>query len=92
MKQVVLIAVLVLCVGCSGLLGPKETKKFNLEGSGGYRGEPVGSCSQRSADGVCRELGWDGATDWSCGSVHVTGGFFGSFDQDVMYTVTCYRD
>ena len=92
MKTAILIAIFMLCVGCSSLTGSKETKEFDLPGSGGYSGEPVGSCSQRSADGVCRDLGWDGATDWSCGAVHVCGGFFGCFDQDVMYTVTCYRD
>ena len=92
MRTAILISMFILWVGCSSLTGSKETKKFDLPGSGGYSGEPVGSCSMRAADAECRELGWDGATDFSCGSVHVTGGFFGSFDQDVMYTVTCYRD
>lgn len=92
MKAVILIVVLMLCNGCSLLTGPKETEKFTLKASGGYRGTPVGNCSMSSADEECGKLGWDGADDFTCGSVHVSGGFFGSFDQDVMYTVTCYRN
>ena len=92
MKLVILIFMITFIAGCAGLNEPSETKTIKLEPSGGYRGEPVGSCSMRSANKVCQELGWDGATEYSCGSVHVTGGFFGSFDQDVMYSVTCYRN
>ena len=92
MRTVILALALISVAGCSSLSGPTETKTFELEPSGGYGGQPVGSCSMRSADEVCRSLGWEGATDYSCGTVHVTGGFFGPFDQDVMYCVTCYRD
>jgi hypothetical protein len=92
MRTVILVLILAVVAGCSSLSGPNETQTIELEPSGGYGGEPVGSCSMRSADEICRSLGCDGATDYSCSSVHVTGGFFGSFDQDVMYTVTCYRD
>lgn len=77
--------------GCSDLLGPKETKTFKLAASGGYRGKPVGNCDQRNADRECRALGWKRAVDWDCRSVHVSGGFWGSWDQDVMYSVTCTR-
>lgn len=63
MKLLTALLILTLTTGCSSLTGPKETKEFKLSGSGGYRGEPVGSCSKRSASEICRELGWDGATD-----------------------------
>lgn len=92
MKIWILSIVIVLFAGCSKLFGPSETKKFTLGPSGGYRGQPVGSCSERAADAECRKLGWDGAVSYSCGTVHVSGGFWGPFDQDVMYCVTCYRD
>ena len=91
MKKLILILALGILTGCS-VNGPSETKEFKLGPSGGYSGKPVGSCSQRAADKECRLLGWDGAVDWSCRTVHVSGGFWGPFDQDVMYSVTCYRD
>ena len=87
---VMLIALIATCTGC-GLFGPSETKKFTLEPSGGYQGKPVGNCDQKNADEECQLLDWDQAEGFECGTVHVTGGFFGSFDQDVMYTVTCSR-
>ena len=87
---VMLIALIATCTGC-GLFGPSETKKFTLEPSGGYQGKPVGNCDQKNADEECQLLGWDQAEDFECGTVHVTGGFFGSFDHDVIYTVTCSR-
>jgi len=88
---VVLLGLVVMNNGCSALTGPSDTKTFKLGGSRGYRGESVGNCDQRSADKECRKLGYDKATSWDCSSVHVSGGFFGSFDQDVMYSVTCVR-
>jgi len=51
----------------------------------------VGDCDQEHADEECQLLGWDKAVDWECGTVYVQGGFFGSFYQDVMYSVTCER-
>jgi len=77
--------------GCSALTGPSETKKFKLGGSGGYRGKSVGNCDQKNANKECRLLGWDEAVDWECGTEHVSGGFFGCWDQDVMYSITCTR-
>ena len=91
MRKITLILAVGIIAGCSST-GPGETKKFKLGPSGGYSGEPVGNCSQRAANEECRKLGWAHATDYSCGTVHVTGGFFGSFDQDVMYSVTCWRE
>lgn len=92
MKKMILVTVTLLLTGCSSLFGPSETKEFKLPAKGGYRGTPVGSCSQGAADRECQKLGWDGATDYSCGTEHTCGGFFGCFDQSVMYCVTCYRD
>ena len=91
MKKMALLALIVLVTGCSSIFGPRETKEFKLPARGGYRGTPVGSCSQRAADEECRNLGWKGAVDWDCGTVHVSGGFWGDWDQSVMYCVTCYR-
>ncbi len=96
MKQSIVLTVGILgrgamSIGCSALTGPSETKTFKLGPSGGYRGEPVGNCDQGSADEECRKFGYDEATSWDCSSVHVSGGFFGPFDQDVMYSVTCVR-
>jgi hypothetical protein len=87
-----MITIMTSVLGCSNSTGPGETKEFNLPGSGGYRGEPVGNCDQRNADEICREFGYDKALDYSCGTAHTSGGFFGPFDQDVMYCVTCWRD
>jgi hypothetical protein len=92
MKKIILGIIIILITGCSNPFGSKETKKFDLPSEGGYSGRPVGSCSQDAADAECKKLGWDGATDWECRTVHVSGGFWGSWDQAVMYSVTCYRD
>jgi len=87
----VLIVMIAILPSCGSVGGPSETMEFTLEPSGGYNGKPVGNCDQKNANEECRLLGWDRAVDWDCGTVHVTGGFFGSFDQDVMYSVTCER-
>ena len=80
----------VLALSCSPV-GSGETKTFKL-GSGSYRGESVGSCSQSAADEICRERGYDRATDFDCRTVTAgTGSFWGSWQQDVMYSVTCWR-
>jgi hypothetical protein len=84
------VLLIVAFLACSPL-GPGETKTFTL-GSGGYRGESVGSCDQATADGLCRDRGYERATDYECRTVTAgTGSFWGSWEQDVMYSVTCWR-
>ena len=89
MRTLVLLVLIALIAGCSNPTEPAGTETFNL-GSGGYRGEPVGDCDQEAADEICRERGYMWAIDWTCGTEHVSGGFWGDWNQDVMYCVTCW--
>ena len=89
MKKLIVPALIILISGCN-LLGEKETATFTMGAEGGYSGKPVGDC-KRGADAECRARGYDEATNYACGTVHVSGGFFGPFDQDVLYKVTCER-
>ena len=92
LPALMLIVLIATFTGC-GLFGPTETKKFTLyEFVGSSAGKAVGSCSQKNADEECQLLGWDQAEDFECGTEERgCGSFFGCFDQDVMYTVTCSR-
>lgn len=91
MKTTILVAITLITLGSGcDLLGSKETETFVMSGEGGYSGKPVGDC-KRGADAECRARGYDEATNYVCRTVRVSGGFFGPFDQDVLYKVTCER-
>jgi len=94
MKKLFLILLLLTITtyfsGC-GVNSPNETKKFTLSPSGGYRGRPVGANNQKVANEVCREFEYLYAVEWDIRTVHVTGSFWGDWNQDVMYSVTCAR-
>ena len=84
-KILVLVAVIAFIIGCSKSTGPGETETFDL----GY-GESVAECEQKYADQICRNQGWEKAVSYDCRTVKVNS-FFGVFDQDVMFSVTCWR-
>ena len=90
MRLFAIFMILLILIGCSKSTDPGEVKTFKLS-SGGYRGESVGDCSQAEANELCQERGYTYAIDWTCGTEHVSGGFWGSWDQDVMYCITCWR-
>ena len=91
MKRIAVALVLLALIGCELITGPGESETFKMEASGGHKGKPIGSCKQKTVDRECQSLGYQEATSFNCGSVHVSGGFFGSFDQAVLYEVTCWR-
>jgi hypothetical protein len=89
-KTIILSIIIIVLSGC-GVNDPKETKKFTLSPSGGYRGRPVGANSQQVANEVCQEFDYLYAVEWDIRTVHVTGSFWGDWYQDVMYSVTCAK-
>lgn len=87
MKRLILIVgFIAFLIGCSKGTEPGETQDFDL----GY-GESVGDCTQKAADQICRDLGWEKAVDYYCKTVWVNNDFWGVYQQDVMFSVTCWR-
>jgi len=86
MRMLISSIILLLILGCSKSTKYEDAEVFHL-GSG----RTVGSCSQGNADEICRGFGYARAINYECGSKEVgQGSFWGSWEQDYMYEVTCW--